>query len=578
MKNAATNHNSFARKEFNTVQKFSRTLGAGLLAGTLLFSPFAARPTMGDEPSDIDRAMQSIRPETVAAHLRFLADDLLEGRGPGTRGAELAAKYIATQFEAYGLEPAAPNFLQNVPIVNMKADPATALSVTGPNGGRETFKYGEEFTAQSGEGVAEVDLKGNDIVFVGYGISSPENNWDDYKGVDLKGKIAMMLVNEPGRDDPKMFGGPALTYYGRWTYKYEEAARHGAAGVLLVHTTETATYPWQVVQSSNTGNRSELVRDASSPPVVKLKSWVTFDAAFRIAKLGGHNLVEMVKQAETREFKPTALGTQIDLSLKSTISTLNSANVAGVVRGSDPKLKDEYVVVSAHYDHLGIREKNPGDKIYNGAHDNASGVACILGMAEAVARMPKKPRRSILFLSVTAEEQGLLGAQYYAEHPIYPLAKTAANVNVDEANVWGRTRDFVPMGAERSSLGPLIDRLAKTQGLTMKPDQFPEKGSFFRSDHFCFAKVGIPCLSLNLGVDVEGKPADWGKKKFEEFNTTDYHQPSDEVKADWDFRGLQQHAQFALLITATIANEDGLPTWNPGDPFKAARDKTLAVK
>lgn len=304
VKNAATKYNSFARKEFNTVQKFSRTLGAGLLAGTLLFSPFAARPTMGDEPSDIDRAMQSIRPETVEAHLRFLADDLLEGRGPGTRGAELAAKYIATQFEAFGLEPAAPNFLQTVPIVNMKADPATSLSATGPNGGKETFKYGEEFTAQSGEGVAQVDLKGNDIVFVGYGISSPENNWDDYKGMDLKGKIAMMLVNEPGRDDPKMFGGPALTYYGRWTYKYEEAARHGAVGVLLVHTTETATYPWQVVQSSNTGNRSELVRDANSPPVVKLKSWVTFDAAFRIAKLGGHNLLEMVKQAETRGFKP----------------------------------------------------------------------------------------------------------------------------------------------------------------------------------------------------------------------------------------------------------------------------------
>jgi Zn-dependent M28 family amino/carboxypeptidase len=551
----------------------SRSIGAYVLALTMLALSVPSWATARPAPKDdIEIAMESIRPETLRAHVKYLSDDLLEGRGPGTRGAELAAKYIATQFEAYGLEPPVDGtYFQNVPIVNVKADPATAMSVEG-GAAKETFKYGEEFTAQSGEGVPQVDIEGADIVFAGYGIVAPEYQWDDYKGADVKGKILLMLVNEPTTDDPKLFAGNALTYYGRWTYKYEEAARHGARGVILVHTTESATYPWLVVQSSNTGIRSELVRDANSPPVVQLKSWVTYDAAFRIAKLGGHDLPTLEKRARERSFTPSPLGAKLRINLKSSVATLNSPNVVGLLPGSDPKLKDEYVVFSAHYDHLGVRERNPGDKIYNGALDNASGVAAVLSIAETMAHMKTRPRRSVLFMTVTAEEQGLLGAQYYAERPIFPLLKTAANVNLDETNVWGRTRDFVPLGAERSSLGPLIEKLAKRQGLTMKPDQFPEKGAFFRSDHFCFAKVGVPCLTLNFGVDVEGKPEGWGRKKFEEYNKTDYHQPSDTVKDDWDFRGTRQHAQFALLIGATVANEDAMPEWNAGEAFQAARD------
>ncbi|MBX7224252.1 MAG: M20/M25/M40 family metallo-hydrolase [Blastocatellia bacterium] len=532
----------------------------------------AQKKTATKTDGEITQAMNGIKTESVSGHLRFLSDDLLEGRGPGTRGAELAAKYIASQFEQYGLIPAANGtYFQNVPITNTKADRSTVLYAEA-GGKRETLTYAEEFTAQSGLAETLTRIDGVEVVFVGYGITAPEFNWDDYKGVDVKGKVVMSLVNEPASNDPKFFAGKALTYYGRWAYKYEEAARHGAKGVLLVHTTESATYPWLVVQSSNTGNRSELVRDANSPPVVELKSWITYDAAVRFAKLGGQDFQAIEKQAQTREFKPVPLGIKVTCNLKSQVSTLNSPNVAGLVRGSDPKLKDEYVVFTAHYDHLGMRETNPGDKIYNGAIDNASGVAALLAVAEAVAKMKTPPKRSVLFVSVTAEEQGLLGAQYYTEHPLFPLVKTVGNINLDEVNVWGKTTDFIPMGAERSTLGQLIERLAKQQNLTLKPEQFPEKGSYFRSDHFCFAKVGVPCVSLSMGVDVVGKPAGWGKGRFEEFNRTDYHQPTDEIQADWDMSGTAQHAQFAFLITVTLANQPTPPEWNAGESFKNARD------
>ncbi|HND20217.1 MAG TPA: M20/M25/M40 family metallo-hydrolase [Acidobacteriota bacterium] len=535
--------------------------------------PSGVAHVLASNGDEVEKAMKSIRAETLRAHVRFLADDLLEGRGPGTRGAELAARYIASQFETYGLEPAVNGgYYQNVPIVNIKAEAPTAKMEAAAGGKKEVLTYGEEFTVQSGLGETDVDIHRAEVVFVGYGITAPEMNWDDYKNVDVKGKIVMSLVNDPPSEDPKFFGGPAMTYYGRWVYKYEEAARHGALGVVLVHTTESASYPWQVVQSSNTGNRSELARDASSPPVVKVKSWVNYDSAFRFAKLGGHNLQELEKQAQKREFQAVPLGIHLNVSFKSQVTQLNSPNVAGLLRGSDPELSKQFIVFTAHYDHLGLRERNPGDKIYNGALDNASGVAGLLAVAEAMSQMTTKPKRSILFLSVTAEEQGLLGAQYYAEHPIYPLLQTAANVNLDGLNIWGETRDFTPMGSERSTLGKTIDGLAAKLNLKMRPDPFPEKGFFFRSDHFCFAKVGVPCVSVNNGIDVVGKPDGWGKEREQEYTAKDYHQPSDEITPEWDFNGCRQHAQFAFLITATVANDPKMPEWNDGESFKNARD------
>ncbi|MFQ3581393.1 M20/M25/M40 family metallo-hydrolase [Chloracidobacterium validum] len=554
-----------------------RTLRLGVVGWWLLWLVIqigaqAANPQVAVS-DELRAALARIQPAALRAHTELLSDDLFEGRAPGARGGLLAAKYIATQFQAYGLEPRHGSYFQNVPITNLRAQP-TVMTLRTNQGQAVQLAYGSEFTAQSGECVPEVKLDDVPVIFAGYGIVAPEYDWNDYKDVDVRGKIVMLLVNDPGLRNPNIFQGRTLTYYGRWTYKYEEAARQGARGVLLIHTTESATYPWQVVQSSNTGVRSELVRDANSPPVVALKSWITDDAAVRVAKLTGKNLAMLIEQAERRDFRPVSLDVTLSLDLKSEVSTLESPNVVGWLPGRDPQLRDECVVVTAHYDHFGVKEDAPtGQKlIYHGALDNASGVAALLAMAEALAKSPWRPRRSVLFLAVTAEEQGLLGAQYYCERPLIPLEKTAANINLDEVNVFGRTRDFVPLGAERSTLGKTIDALAKLEGLVMKPDPFPQNGSFFRSDHFCFAKAGVPCLSLNFGVEVEGKPEGWGKQRFDTYVRRDYHQPTDVIQDDWDFQGAAQHAQFALLIVATIADDPAMPDWLPGEAFQ--RKKT----
>ncbi len=520
-------------------------------------------------PAELRAATARIEPAALRAHTELLSDPLFEGRAPGTRGGLLAAKYIAAQFQAYGLEPVNGSYFQNVPIVNLRAEPTTML-FRATDGRQVELAYGTEFTAQSGECAPEVKLDAVPVVFAGYGIVAPEYDWNDYKDADVRGKIVLLLVNDPGLRNPSIFQGRTLTYYGRWTYKFEEAARRGARGALLIHTTESATYPWQVVQSSNTGVRSELVRDASSPPVVALKSWITDDAAVRIAKLAGKSLAMLSEQAERRDFRPVPLDVTLSLDLKSEVSRLESPNVVGWLPGRDERLRAECVVVTAHYDHFGVKDDPATGRrlVYHGALDNASGTAALLAMAEALGKSPWRPRRSVLFLSVTAEEQGLLGAQYYCERPLIPLENTVANLNLDEVNVFGRTRDFVPLGAERSTLGKTIAALAKLEGLVMKPDPFPQNGSFFRSDHFCFAKVGVPCLSLNFGVEIEGKPEGWGKERFETYVRRDYHQPTDVIQDDWDFRGAAQHAQFALLIVGVIAEDPARPDWLPGEAFQ----------
>ena len=512
---------------------------------------------------------------TIRAHIRFLSDDMLEGRGTGASGGEIAAKYIAAQLEALGLKGAGANggFFQPVALVGVKADPGTRLTISGRNGS-ESFKFADEFVAFTGAQTEEVNVDA-DLVFVGYGISAPEQKWNDYKGEpsDYRGKILVMLVNDPPATtgEPNLFGGRALTYYGRWTYKFEEAARRGAAGVILLHTDESAGYPWSVVRTSNGAWRFDIARGQSDPaPFLQFRSWMTDESAHRLMRLAGQDLDTVRAQAATRSFQPIKLGLKGELNLKSEVQRVAAPNVAGILEGRDPKVRDEYVIYSAHWDHLGVgAADNTGDKIYNGAVDNASGVASVLAIAEALTRLPpaQRPRRSSLFLFPTAEEQGLLGAEWYTRHPLVPVEKTAADVNLDSMNVLGTTHDFIPLGAERSTLKAVVEAVASERGMRVSPDARPEQGSFYRSDHFPFAKVGIPSISLKEGDDFVGRPKGWGEQQFKAYNTAHYHQPSDEYSDSWDFRGMIQEAEIALAIGLRIADMEQMPRFNPNDEF-----------
>src|SRR5882724_2269105 len=531
----------------------------------------------------LSQQRRSINPEInearLRAHIKFLSDDVLEGRGTGARGGEIAAKYIAAQMEALGLKGAGANgsFYQPVSLVGVKADSATKLTISGRDG-KESFKFADEFVAFTGAQTDEVDVDA-DLVFVGYGIDAPGYRWNDYKGPaeDYRGKILVMLVNDPPatKEEPDLFGGRRLTYYGRWTYKFEEAARRGAAGVILLHTNESAGYPWSVVRTSNGSWRFDIARTGGDKtPFLKVRAWMTDDAAQRMLALAGQNLDELRKQAALRDFKPVKLGLNVSLDLNSEVKRVEAPNVAAILPGRDPKLQDEYVVFSAHWDHLGIGAPDKtGDTIYNGALDNATGVASVIEIARVLSSLPVagRPRRSILFLIPTAEEQGLIGAEWYSRHPLVPIAKTAANINLDSMNILGPTHDFVPLGAERSSLKAVVEALAKERGLRISPDPRPEQGSFYRSDHFPFAKVGVPSISLKEGNDYVGRPQGWGEKKFKEYNDAHYNQPSDEFHDDWNFLGMIQEADFALAIGRRVADAPVLPKFNAGDEFAKTR-------
>ncbi|MGE3468314.1 MAG: M28 family peptidase, partial [Pyrinomonadaceae bacterium] len=445
-------------------------------------------------------------PSKMRERVKRLSSDDFEGRGPGTEGGNRAARYIADELKSSGVQPAnSGSYFQNVKLFGIKADPNTKLEVAGKSGSG-SYAFGDEFVATTGAQKADVSVDA-ELVFLGYGIDAPLFNWNDYKGAadDLKGKVLMILVNDPPatKDEPGLFGGKALTYFGRWTYKYEEAARRGAAGVILVHTDESAGYGWNVVRTSNGNWRYEIARGAGDKtPYLAFRAWATNEAAANIIKSANLDLEELKKKAQSRDFQPVKTGLTVKLDLRSETKTFDSPNVVGTVEGSDGKLKDEYVVYTAHWDHLGIGEPNAaGDKIYNGAYDNASGVAAVIGIAESLAKMPKKdrPKRSFLFLFPTAEEQGLLGAEYYAQFPLVPLAKTAANVNIDGVNFFGKVSDFMPLGADRSTIMKQIEDVAAERKLTIKSDMRPEQGFFFRSDHFPFAKVGVPAVSLQHG-------------------------------------------------------------------------------
>ncbi|MDX6385930.1 MAG: hypothetical protein QOK48_3503 [Blastocatellia bacterium] len=520
----------------------------------------------------------AINENALRAHIKFLSDDRLEGRGTGARGGETAALYIAEQFEALGLKGAGArgSFWQPVSLVGVKADPKTELRINGATKA-EAFKFADDFVAFTGAQTERVSVNA-ELVFVGYGIDAPEQKWNDYKGSaeDYRGKILVMLVNDPPATaaEPDLFGGRRLTYYGRWTYKYEEAARRGAAGVILLHTNDSAGYPWSVVRTSNGSWRFDIARTASTKtPFLKVRSWMTDDAAHRMMQLAGLNLGDLRRQAASRDFKPVKLNLTASLDLNSEVKRVEAPNVAAILPGRDPKLKDEYVVFSAHWDHLGIGAPDKtGDTIYNGALDNATGVASVLEIARVLTNMPlaERPRRSILFLIPTAEEQGLIGAEWYSQHPLVPIEKTAANINLDSMNIHGPTHDFVPLGAERSSLKAVVEAIARERGLRISPDPRPEQGSFYRSDHFPFAKVGVPSISLKEGEDYVGRPKGWGEKNFKEYNDAHYHQPSDEFRDDWDFRGMIQEAEFAMAIGRRVADMNTMPKFNPIDEFAKA--------
>jgi Zn-dependent M28 family amino/carboxypeptidase len=514
----------------------------------------------------------------LAAHVRFLADDLLEGRAPASRGSELAMRYVAAQFERLGLAPAGENgsWRQPFDIVGIKSEVTTPMTLSA--GGKSlTLKPFVDSVVAPGLQAESMGVRDAEVVFVGYGITAPEQKWDDFKDVDVRGKVVLVMNNDP-EDDPQLFAGKTRLYYGRWDYKYAEAARHGAAGVIIIHTEHSAGYPWQVVQSSWTGEQFEL--PANNDPRVQVRMWATEDACRRIAQLGGRDLDELRRAAEKRDFRPVPLGVKLTAALKTRIERVRTANVLGMLPGSDPKLKDQLVVVTAHHDHLGIREaaaKSGGDAIYNGALDNASGVAAMLDVAEALAAAEPRPKRSILFAAVAAEESGLLGSQFFCEHPIVPPGRIAANLNIDGINIWGKTSDIGYIGLGKSTLDDIVIGVARAQARQVTPDDRPDKGGFYRSDQFNFAKVGVPALYLKAGVRHPGHDAEWGRELHERFTKERYHQPSDQIDDTWKLEGAVDDVQLMVVTLMRIADAARMPEWRKGDEFEAARLKSLGA-
>jgi Zn-dependent M28 family amino/carboxypeptidase len=533
-----------------------------------------AAPT--DIPANVAAvAKAEITSNALGAPIRFLASDALEGRGPATRGDTLARLYLATELESLGYEPAGTNggWEQEFDIVGVTARMPAAWSFAGRKGGID-LKWSDDYIAGSGVQSETASIKDAELVFVGYGIEAPEYKWDDFKGVNVKGKVLVMLNNDPDWD-PKLFAGTSRLYYGRWTYKYEQAARHGAAGAIIVHTTPSAGYPWQVVQSSWGGEQFEL--PAEGEPGIQVKGWATEEAVGRLMKAGGFDLARLVAAARTRGFKPVPLGLRTSIDFTNKISRVRTANVAGVLTGSDPKLKDEVVVFTAHHDHFGIGDPDKtGDKIYNGAEDNAAGCAQVLAIARAYAALPERPRRSVMMLFVAGEEQGLLGSKYYSLHPTVPAGKIAANINYDGGNYRGRTKDLTQIGSGKSSLDAVAKAVVERQGRRLVPDQFPDKGYYYRSDQFSLAKIGVPALYFDNGYDYVGRPEGWGRKQHEEWTEHVYHQPSDEIDDSWVFDGMIEDATVGFEAGWIVAQADEMPAWNPGDEFEAARKKAIA--
>jgi len=546
----------------------------GLVTALLAFAAGNGNAAELSFPAGSEQAAGRITPATLQAPIGFLASDLLEGREPGSRGDQLARAYLASQLEALGYAPGADDgtFQQRFEMVGVKAHAPADWSFAA-GGGDVALRWSDDYITTSGVQQSTADVKDAELVFVGYGIEAPEYRWDDYKGADLRGKVLVMLNNDPDWSDD-LFAGKRRLYYGRWTYKYEIGARHGAAGVILVHTTPSAGYPWQVVQSSWGGESFEL--PAGDEPQLQFRAWATEAATRRLLSAAGRDFDALVAAARSREFRPVALGIRTSLHLDNDVRRIETGNVLGLLRGSDPKLADQVVVFTAHHDHFGIGKPDAtGDTIYNGAIDNASGCGALVALARAFAALPERPRRSILFAFVAAEERGLLGSQYLAAHPPFPPGRIAADINLDAGNVFGRTRDITYIGYGKSSLDAVVDAVAAQQGRVVQGDQYPDRGSFYRSDQFNFAKIGVPALYLSGGTDYVGKDPEFGKSLRRKFESTCYHQPCDEVTSDWDLSGLVEDTQVAFYCGLAIADADAMPTWNAEDEFEAARKASL---
>jgi Zn-dependent M28 family amino/carboxypeptidase len=538
-------------------------------------------PDASGRPTPIGQ-LPAIDVDAVLAHTKVLSSDEYAGRAPGTKGEDLSVRYIEDQFKKIGLKPGNTDgtYIQKVPLVGITADPAPLVFKKGAQ--QTTLKWKDDVVTWTKHVAERASIDNSELVFVGYGVVAPEYNWDDYKGVDVTGKTLVMLVNDPPVPDPndageldaKTFGGKAMTYYGRWTYKYEIGAQKHAAAVLLIHETGPAGYPFEVVQSKVT-EQFDLVTPDKNMSRVTIEGWITLDRGKELMKMAGQDLDALKKQAATRDFKPVPLGVTASMSLHNKLRTIDSRNVVSKLEGSDAALKDEYVVYTAHWDHFGIGPEVGGDRIYHGAKDNAVGCAGLIEIAAAFTKLPAPPRRSILFMSVTAEEQGLLGSQYYAVTPIYPLAKTVANVNMDGLNVHGRTKDITLVGYGASDLDDYTAAAAAEQGRVIRPDPETEKGFYYRSDHFNFAKQGVPALDPDEGIDFVGKPADYGKKMRDDYTEHRYHKPQDVVTADWDLSGAREDLRVFFAVGYRVAQADKFPEWKPGNEFKAKREQML---
>jgi Zn-dependent M28 family amino/carboxypeptidase len=551
--------------------------GAGLFLMQAMVSAHAAAPT---GPSDV--AGRAITADGILAHIKILASDEFDGRLPGTHGADLTVAYITDQFKKLGLAPGNPDgsYVQAVALNGVRGVPKGSFTVRGRT---ITLEFPKDAVERTERFVPSVEVVDSDVIFVGYGVVAPEYHWDDYKGVDVRGKTIIMLVNDPPVVDPTdptkldehMFKGRAMTYYGRWTYKFEIASEKGAAAAIIVHQTEPAAYPWAVVQNSWSGEKFDTAAANKHMDRVPIESWMTLDKAHELFAASGQDFDALYRAAARADFKPVALGAKANLQVTNTLRELSAYNVVARLGGADAKRRDQFVVYTAHWDHFGRNPNLVGNQIFHGAADNASGVAGLLELAKAYTKLAHPPARSILFMSVTGEEQGLLGSKWYAMHPLYPLDHTVAAINMDVLNLWGRTRDLTIPGKGQSTLEDTLTQLATERGRTVLPDQEPEKGHFFRSDHFEFAKVGVPAISYGGGYDYIGRPAGWGMQKHQEFVAHDYHKPSDEVKPDWDLSGAVDDLRLLLDLGYTVAQARDIPQWKSGSEFKARRDAMM---
>lgn len=558
---------------------FSLTMA---LIGTLLLPALAQKSAAAAKTPKA--ALDKITAEGLMQHVKVLGSDEYEGRAAGTEGEKKTLAYLEEQSRKLGLQPGNPDgtYRQNVPLVGITTEQDGELKIKTASKSFD-WKFGRDFVARTVRVTEKTEFDA-DMVFVGYGVVAPEYGWDDYKGMDVRGKVLVMLVNDPAvpdaadpsKLDARMFGGRAMTYYGRWTYKYEIAAEKGAAGVLIVHETEPAGYPWEVPKGSFASENFDLVSKDNNMSRVNVEGWIANERARELCNTVGMDFDSLKRAAVRKDFKPVDLKARARLEVKQKLRRVESANVVAKIEGADPRMKNEYVIYTAHWDHFGIGAPDAtGDKIYNGALDNATGCGALLEIAAAFKALPRPPARSILFLWVTAEEKGLIGSKYYAENPLYPLVKTVANINIDGLNQWGRTKDLTIIGLGNSTLDDVTRQAAAEQKRVLRPDAEPEKGFYYRSDHFNFAKQGVPALDPSEGIDYIGKPAGYGLQKRQEYTANDYHKPSDEIKPDWDLSGAVEDVQLFFTIGLRVANTAKYPQWKPGNEFKAKRDAML---